>query len=401
MLIVQKFGGSSVANAERVRHVAGIIADTYAEGHDVVVVLSAQGDTTDELIEKAKEINPKPSKREMDVLLSTGEQQSVALMSMALEAIGLPVVSLTGWQIGMETNATYGAARIIRVSTERLRRELDKRRIVIVAGFQGVDRNEDITTLGRGGSDTTAVAIAAVLHADKCQIYTDVEGVYTADPRKVPNARKPDEITYDEMLELASLGAQVLMNRSVELAKRYGVVIEVLSSYVRKSGTKVKEVAKKMEEMKISGIAKDNDVARLVVVGVPDEPGMAFRVFNAMARAKINVDIILQSYGKAGTNDISFTVPITDAEAAAAALNDIQEAIGFDHVNVDTNVCKVSIVGAGMMSASGIAALMFEALYDAKINIQMISTSEIKVSVLIDKAYADQAVQAIHNRFFG
>ena len=401
MLIVQKFGGSSVANAERVRHVAGIIADTYAEGHDVVVVLSAQGDTTDELIEKAKEINPKPSKREMDVLLSTGEQQSVALMSMALEAIGLPVVSLTGWQIGMETNATYGAARIIRVSTERLRRELDKRRIVIVAGFQGVARNEDITTLGRGGSDTTAVAIAAVLHADKCQIYTDVEGVYTADPRKVPNARKLDEITYDEMLELASLGAQVLMNRSVELAKRYGVVIEVLSSYVRKSGTKVKEVAKKMEEMKISGIAKDNDVARLVVVGVPDEPGMAFRVFNAMARAKINVDIILQSYGKAGTNDISFTVPITDAEAAASALNDIQEAIGFDHVNVDTNVCKVSIVGAGMMSASGIAALMFEALYDAKINIQMISTSEIKVSVLIDKAYADQAVQAIHNRFFG
>ena len=401
MLIVQKFGGSSVANAERVRHVAGIIADTYAEGHDVVVVLSAQGDTTDELIEKAREINPRPSKREMDVLLSTGEQQSVALMSMALEAIGLPVVSLTGWQIGMETNATYGAARIIRVSTERLRRELDKRRIVIVAGFQGIDRNEDITTLGRGGSDTTAVAIAAVLHADKCQIYTDVEGVYTADPRKVQGARKLNEITYDEMLELASLGAQVLMNRSVELAKRYGVVIEVLAGSVRKSGTKVKEVAKKMEEMKISGIAKDNDVARVAVVGVPDTPGMAFRVFNAMARAKINVDIILQSYGKAGTNDISFTVPIGDAEAAAAALEDVQEAIGFDHISVDTNVCKVSIVGAGMMSASGIAALMFEALYDAKINIQMISTSEIKVSVLIDKAYADQAVQAIHNRFFG
>ena len=401
MLIVQKFGGSSVANAERVRHVAGIIADTYAEGHDVVVVLSAQGDTTDELIEKAREINPRPSKREMDVLLSTGEQQSVALMSMALEAIGLPVVSLTGWQIGMETNATYGAARIIRVSTERLRRDRDKRRIVTVAGCHGADRNGDITTLGRGGSDTTAVAIAAVLHADKCQIYTDVEGVYTADPRKVQGARKLNEITYDEMLELASLGAQVLMNRSVELAKRYGVVIEVLSSYVRKPGTKVKEVAKKMEEMKISGIAKDNDVARVAVVGVPDTPGMAFRVFNAMARAKINVDIILQSYGKAGTNDISFTVPIGDAEAAAAALEDVQEAIGFDHISVDTNVCKVSIVGAGMMSASGIAALMFEALYDAKINIQMISTSEIKVSVLIDKAYADQAVQAIHNRFFG
>ena len=401
MLIVQKFGGSSVANADRVRHVAGIIADSYVEGHDIVVVLSAQGDTTDELIEKARELNPRPSKREMDVLLSTGEQQSVALMAMALEAMGLPVVSLTGWQVRMETNGAYGSARIMRVSTERIRRELDKRRIVIVAGFQGVDRNDDITTLGRGGSDTTAVAIAAVLHADKCQIYTDVEGVYTADPRKVAGARKLDEITYDEMLELASLGAQVLMNRSVELAKRYGVIIEVLSSMVRKPGTKVKEVAKRMEEMKISGIAKDNNVARLAVVGVPDEPGMAFRVFNTMARARINVDIILQSYGKEGTNDISFTVPYEDAERAAAALEELKESIGYDHLSVDTNVCKVSIVGAGMMSASGIAALMFEALYDAKINIQMISTSEIKVSVLIDKAYADQAVQAIHSKFFG
>ena len=395
MLIVQKFGGSSVANAERVRHVAGIIADNYSEGHDIVVVLSAQGDTTDDLIEKARELNPRPSKREMDVLLSTGEQQSVALMAMALEAMGLPVVSLTGWQVGLETNTTYGSARIVRVSTERIRREL------IVAGFQGVDRNDDITTLGRGGSDTTAVAIAAVLHADKCQIYTDVEGVYTADPRKVKGARKLDEITYDEMLELASLGAQVLMNRSVELAKRYGVIIEVLSSMVRKPGTKVKEVARRMEEMKISGIAKDNDVARIVVVGVPDEPGMAFRVFNTMARAKINVDIILQSYGKEGTNDISFTVPLADADRAAEALEELKESLCFDHLSVDTNVCKVSIVGAGMMSASGIAALMFEALYDAKINIQMISTSEIKVSVLINKDYADQAVQAIHNKFFG
>lgn len=401
MLIVQKFGGSSVANAEKIRRVAGIIADTYAEGHDVVVVLSAQGDTTDELIEKAREINTRPSKREMDVLLTTGEQQSVALMAMALEAMGLPVVSLTGWQVGLETNMSYGSARIMRVSTERLRRELDKRRIVIVAGFQGMERGGDVTTLGRGGSDTTAVALAAVLHADKCQIFTDVEGVYTADPRKVPRARKLEEITYDEMLELASLGAQVLMNRSVEMAKRYGVVIEVLSSYVRKPGTKVKEVARKMEEMKISGIAKDNDVARIAVVGVPDEPGVAFRVFNTMARAKINVDIILQSYGRDGTNDISFTVPLDDAESAAAALGELQESIGFDHLSVDKNVCKVSIVGAGMMSASGIAALMFEALYDAKINIQMISTSEIKVSVLIRKEHADQAVQAIHSKFFG
>ena len=401
MFIVQKFGGSSVADAEKMRRVAGVIADTYAEGHDVVVVLSAQGDTTDDLIEKAHEINPRPSKREMDVLLSTGEQQSVALMAMTLEAMGLPVVSITGWQVGIETNANYGSARIMRISSERIRRELDKRRIVVVAGFQGIDKNDDITTLGRGGSDTTAVALAAVLHADKCQIYTDVEGVYTADPRKVQGARKLKEITYDEMLELASLGAQVLHNRSVEMAKRYGVIIEVLSSYVRKPGTKVKEVVRKVEEMKISGIAKDNNVARIVVIGVPDEPGMAFRVFNTMARAKINVDIILQSYGRENTNDISFTVPLADAEAAEAVLDEVRESIGFDHINVDTNVSKVSIVGAGMMSASGIAALMFEALYDAKINIQMISTSEIKVSVLIEKNHADLAVQAIHNKFFG
>ena len=401
MFIVQKFGGSSVADAEKMRRVAGVIADTYAEGHDVVVVLSAQGDTTDDLIEKAHEINPRPSKREMDVLLSTGEQQSVALMAMTLEAMGLPVVSITGWQVGIETNANYGSARIMRISSERIRRELDKRRIVVVAGFQGIDKNDDITTLGRGGSDTTAVALAAVLHADKCQIYTDVEGVYTADPRKVQGARKLKEITYDEMLELASLGAQVLHNRSVEMAKRYGVIIEVLSSYVRKPGTKVKEVVKKVEEMKISGIAKDNNVARIVVIGVPDEPGMAFRVFNTMARAKINVDIILQSYGRENTNDISFTVPLADAEAAEAVLDEVRESIGFDHINVDTNVSKVSIVGAGMMSASGIAALMFEALYDAKINIQMISTSEIKVSVLIEKNHADLAVQAIHNKFVG
>lgn len=401
MLIVQKFGGSSLADTEKIRRAAGIIADSYADDNDIVVVLSAQGDTTDELIKKAGALNRRPSKREMDVLLSTGEQQSVALMAMALESMGLPVVTLTGWQVGIETNTVYGNARINKVRTERLRRELDKRRIIIVAGFQGVDRNEDITTLGRGGSDTTAVAIAAVLHADKCQIFTDVDGVYTADPRKVRGARKLEEINYDEMLELASLGSQVLMNRSVELAKRYGVILEVLSSAGRKAGTRVKEVARKVEEMKISGIARDDDVARIAVVGVPDEPGMAFRVFNTMARARINVDIILQSYGRNGTNDISFTVSLADAENAAEALGEIQESIGFDHLSVDKNVSKVSIVGAGMMSASGIAALMFEALYDAKVNIQMISTSEIKVSVLINRDNADRAVQAIHSRFFG
>lgn len=400
MLIVQKFGGSSLADAEKIRRVAGIIADAFCEGNDVVVVLSAQGDTTDELLEKAAEINPHPSKRELDVLLSTGEQISVALMSMALEKIGLPVVSLTGWQVQMSTNFEYGSARIRSVSTERLRQELDKRRIVIVTGFQGVNGTGDITTLGRGGSDTSAVAIAAALHADKCQIYTDVEGVFTADPRKTEGARKLDEITYDEMMELASLGAQVLHNRSVEMAKRYGVSLEVLSSYVRRPGTKVKEVVKNVEQMKISGIAKDNNVARIAVMGVPDEPGVAFRLFRVLANSKINVDIILQSIHRDGTNDISFTVTESDYEKAMELMAERQDSIGYSELYGDTNVAKVSIVGAGMLSSSGVAATMFEALSEAKINIQMISTSEIKVSVLIDKQSADRAVQVIHNKFF-
>ena len=400
MLIVQKFGGSSVADPEKVRRVAGIIADTYCEGHDVVVVLSAQGKTTDHLIEMARQVNARPSKREMDMLLSTGEQASIALMAMAIERLGLPVVSLCGWQVGLETSCAHSNAQILRVNVDRLQAELDKRRIVLVAGFQGLARTGDITTLGRGGSDTTAVAIAAALHAGRCQIFTDVEGVYTADPRDVPDARKLEEITYDEMLELASLGAKVLHNRSVLMAKRYGVDLEVLSSYVRKPGTKVKEVVNIMEEMKISGIAKDLNVARIAVIGLPDEPGVAFRVFRALANARINVDIILQSVGRNGTNDISFTVPRSDLEAAREAIEAYRGVLDFDHVNVDDKVAKISIVGAGMMTASGIAAMMFEALSDAKINIQMISTSEIKVSVLIDEAYADRAVQAIHEAFF-
>ncbi len=401
MLIVQKFGGSSVADAQKVNRVAGIIADSYRDGNDMVVVLSAQGDTTDDLLEKAAEINPNPSKREMDMLLSTGEQISIALMAMALERMGLPVVSLLGWQIGLITDSRYGAARIKKVDAERIRRELDKRRIVIVAGFQGVNKYDDVTTLGRGGSDTTAVAIAASLHADLCQIFTDVEGVYTADPRKVEGARKLNEITYDEMLELASLGAQVLHNRSVEMAKRYNVNLEVLSSYERKPGTKVKEVVKQVEQMKISGIAKDCNVARISVVGLSDEPGAAFKVFSVLAKKKINVDIILQSYGKNNTNDISFTVAKADMQAAREVIEQYRESIRYESINVCDNVAKVSIVGAGMMSSAGIAAMMFEALSAQKINIQMISTSEIKVSVLIDQAYADMAVQAIHNKFFG
>ena len=398
-LIVQKFGGSSVADAERIERVAWIIAEKYTEGNDVVVVLSAQGDTTDDLIGKAKEINPNPSKREMDVLLSTGEQASVALMAMALEKLGMPVVSLTGWQIGMETDSDYGGARIKTVSGERIKAELDRRRIVLIAGFQGINKYDDITTLGRGGSDTTAVAVAVKLRADLCQIYTDVEGVYTSDPRKVPGARKLEEITHDEMLELASLGAQVLHNRSVEMAKRYGVDLEVLSSFARKPGTKVKEVTK-VEQAKISGVAKDANIARIALVGLRDEPGIAFKIFRVLANARINVDIILQSIGRDDTKDISFTVARGDMERATSALEEHKDTIGYTEISMTDKVAKVSIVGAGMMSAFGVAALMFEALYDAKVNIGMISTSEIKVSVLVDESDADRAVNAIHEKFF-
>jgi len=399
-LIVQKFGGSSIADAQCIQRVAWIIAEKFTEGNDVVVVLSAQGDTTDDLIDKAKEINPNPSKREMDVLMATGEQASVALMAMALEKIGLPVVSLTGWQIGMQTNSDYGNARIKSVSAERIRAELDRRRIVLVAGFQGVNKFDDITTLGRGGSDTTAVSLSVALHSDLCQIFTDVEGIFTSDPRKVPGARKLEEITYDEMLELASLGAQVLHNRSVEMAKRYGVKMEVLSSFVRKPGTKVKGVTK-VELAKISGVAKDENIARIALVGLLDEPGVAFKVFSVLGKAKINIDIILQSIGRGNTKDISFTVARGDMERAAEVLAENKEIIGYTDISIADNVAKVSIVGAGMMSAPGIAALMFEALYDAKVNIEMISTSEIKVSVLVEKKDADRAVSEIHARFFG
>ena len=371
-LIVQKFGGSSVADADRIRNVARIITETYRRGHRVVAVLSAQGDTTDDLIAKAAEINPNASKREMDMLLSTGEQISCSLCAMAIEAMGYPVVSLTGWQAG----------------------------IVIVTGFQGLNKYEDITTLGRGGSDTSAVALAAVLHADLCQIYTDVDGVYTADPRHVKGARKLEEITYDEMLELATLGAQVLHNRSVEMAKRYGVNLEVLSSFSGKPGTKVKEVAKTMEKLHVSGVACDKNVARVAVVGLADEPGIAFKIFSLLAKERINVDLILQSIGRNNTKDISFTVSIQDVERCKQLLDEHRDFLQFDHVDVNDKIAKVSIVGAGMVHNPGVAAKMFEALYNAGINISMISTSEIKVSVLVDINEADRAVQVIHDRFF-
>ena len=399
-LIVQKFGGTSVADAERLRNVARIITDTYQKGNSVVAVLSAQGDTTDDLIEKAAEINPSASKRELDMLLSTGEQISCSLCAMAIEALGFPVVSLTGWQAGFRTDSAYGNARIKRVQAERIRTELDKRRIVIVTGFQGLNRYEDITTLGRGGSDTSAVAIAAALDADLCQIFTDVDGVYTADPRLVPSAHQLVEITYDEMLELATLGAQVLHNRSVEMAKRYNVNLEVLSSFSGKPGTKVKEVVKTMEKSHISGVAKDKNIARLALVGLENTPGIAYKIFSLLARNNVNVDIILQSIGRSETKDISFTVANGDMELAHRLLEENRDRIHFDHIDVSDNIAKVSIVGAGMVNNPGVAAAMFEALFSAGININMISTSEIKVSVLVHITDADRAVQVIHNRFY-
>ncbi len=398
-LIVQKFGGSSVANAERVNHVAEIITNTYKAGNQVVVVLSAQGDTTDDLIEKANEINPGASKRELDMLLSTGEQISVALMAMAIGKMGFPVVSLTGWQVGMETSSQYGNARIKRVAGSRIQEELDRNRIVLVCGFQGINKYDDITTLGRGGSDTTAVALAVALKADLCQIYTDVDGVYTADPRKVKGAKKLDEITHDEMLELATLGAKVLHNRSVEMAKTYNMNLEVLSSFSGKPGTIVKEDAK-LEKTHVSGVACDKNIARIALVGLEDKPGIAYRIFSLLAKEKINVDIILQSIGRNDKKDISFTVEKENLEEAARILEEKRHLIGFDHINTTDSIAKVSIVGAGMANNSGVASLMFEALYEADINIHMISTSEIKVSVLIDLDDADRAMQVVHDKFF-
>lgn len=398
-LIVQKFGGSSVANAERVMNVAKIVTDTYKKGNDVVVVVSAQGDTTDDLIAKAKEINPGAAKREMDMLMAAGEQISIALLAMAIEKLGYPSVSLLGWQAGFSTDSVYSAARIKKVDTKRLKTELGNKKIVVVAGFQGLNKYEDVTTLGRGGSDTSAVAIAAALHADKCQIYTDVDGVYTADPRKVKNAQRLPEITYDEMLELATLGAQVLNNRSVEMAKKYNVELEVISSLNPIPGTMVKETAK-MEKMLVRGVTKDTDASRISISGLNDVPGVAFKIFSSMAAKNINVDIILQSVGRDGTKDIAFTVSEAHADEAIEAINKLP-FIGDAKVVRDDSIAKISVVGAGMETHPGTASTMFEALFNQDINIQMISTSEIKISVLIDRKDADKAVAAVHEAFFG
>ncbi len=397
-LIVQKYGGTSVKDAERVMNVARRITDTYKAGNNVVVAVSAQGDTTDDLIEKAKEINPHASKREMDMLLSTGEQISIALLAMAIEKLGYPVISLTGWQAGMKTNSNYGAARIKTIDTERIKMELDRRRIVIVAGFQGINKYDDITTLGRGGSDTSAVALAAALHADLCEIYTDVDGVYTTDPRICPSAYKLDEISYDEMLELASLGANVLHNRSVEMAKKYNVKLSVRSSLNNNEGTYVKEVSK-VEKMLVRGVTRDNDCARIALCGVEDAPGKAFQVFEMIAKAGISVDLIIQSIGDGKTKDISFTVAEEDLEPVLKLLEENKDFIKAREIKASKDVSKVSIVGAGMVNNSGVAAKMFEALSDAHINIKMIATSEIKISVLVAQKDAEAAVNAIHDKF--
>lgn len=398
MLIVQKYGGSSVANAERVFNVAKRIMRTRMEGNDVVVVLSAQGKTTDGLIAKAKEINAKPSRREMDMLLSTGEQQSVALMAMAISAIGGRAVSLNAAQVGIETTSTYSNARIRHINTERIENELDEGSIVLVTGFQGVNAIGDTTTLGRGGSDTSAVALAAALNADMCEIYTDVEGVYTADPRVVPDAVKLDEISYDEMLELASLGAKVLHSRSVEVAKKYNVKLVVRSSMSEAEGTEVKEDVK-MERMLVSGVAADKKVSRISIMGINDEPGKAFEVFSLMAKEKVSVDIILQSTGADGKQNISFTIGEDDLDIALKALEKNKERLTAREIVHDENTAKLSIVGAGMATNPGVAAMFFEAMYDAGVNIQMISTSEIKITVLIAKDDVDAAMVAVHDKF--
>lgn len=398
MLIVKKFGGSSVADKERIYNVARRCIEDYKAGNQVVVVLSAMGDTTDNLLAQAADINPNASKRELDMLMTTGEQISVAMMAMAMGALGVPAISLNGFQVPMHTSMAYGNSRLARIDTERIRHELEGHKIVIVTGFQGVNKRGDYTTLGRGGSDTTAVALAATLRADACEIYTDVDGVYTADPRVVPDARKLKEITYDEMLEFASLGAKVLHNRSVEMAKRYGVPLVVRSSLNHEEGTVIKEKTN-MEGMLVSGVAADKNTARISVIGVKNEPGIAFKIFRCLADKNISVDIILQSIGREGTKDISFTVARTDLKEALAALEEGRSTFNAQEITYEEHVAKLSIVGAGVESNAGVAARMFEALYNVDVNIRMIGTAEIRITVLIDEDDVTRAMRAVHNAF--
>jgi len=397
--IVQKYGGSSVKDAERIQVVAGRIAEEAREGHQVVVVVSAMGDSTDRLLELAKQVNPSPPDREMDMLLATGEQVSIALLAMALQAVGIPALSLTGPQAGIRTDRVYGKGKIQGIDTNRIRKALDEGQAVIVAGFQGINAEQDITTLGRGGSDLTAVALAAALKADICEIYTDVDGIYTADPRIVPEARKLDVISYDEALELASLGAKVLQSRSVEFGKRYNVPLRVLSSFKQGKGTVVMAENEVMEAVVVRGAALNTDEAKLTVLDVPDRPGMAAAVFSALADQHINVDMIVQNTSEEGETDISFTVPRTDVRKSLDALQRVAEEVGAQGVSSPKNIAKLSIVGIGMRSHTGIASKLFAVLAEHEINIDMISTSEIKVSVVIEEEGAEEALRVVHRAF--
>ena len=403
-LIVQKYGGTSVANPERIKNVARRVAGYRAQGDKIVVVVSAMSGVTDNLIRLAKEIMPLPSEREMDMLLATGEQTTTALTAMALHARQLKAVSLTGAQAGIVTDGVHTKAKIQNITPKQVHALLDDGNVVIVAGFQGQTQEGQITTLGRGGSDLTAIALASALKADLCQIYTDVDGVYTADPRLVPNARKLEEISYDEMLELASLGAKVMQSRSVEFAKKFGVVFEVRSSLNVNPGTIVKEETKNMEDVVIRGVSLDKNQAKVTLVAVPDKPGVAARIFTALADAAINVDMIVQtaSHGSgAPATDISFTLDKPDLLKAQKVLDTIKADIGFRDAVADEKIGKLSIVGVGMRSHSGVAARMFEALARAGVNIDMISTSEIKISVVIDLAKGEPAIKAVHEAFLG
>ncbi len=398
-LIVQKYGGTSVDGPERIKRVARRIIETKRKGNRVVIVVSAPGDTTDRLIEIARQITHSPSEREMDMLLSTGEQMSIALLAMAINALGEKAVSLTGGQVGIVTDETFTKAKIKKIDTRKIEKELSKDRIVIVAGFQGVTANRDITTLGRGGSDLTAVALASVLKAERCEVYTDVAGVYTADPRIVPDARKIDRISYEEMLELASLGAQVMVPRSIEVAKKFGVDIYVRSSFNDEEGTVITSEVSRMEEVVVSGVAYDRDQVKLSITDVPDRPGIAAKIFGALGAGNVNVDMIIQSSAEGGINDISFTVTRGDLKKTLDIMDKVKQEIGAKGLVYDDGVGKVSIIGVGMRSHSGVASEMFSALAEENINIEMISTSEIKISCVIKEKDIEKAVKAIHRKF--
>jgi aspartate kinase len=398
-LIVQKFGGSSVANPERIKRVAQRVVETRRAGHDVVVVVSALGDTTDELLQLASQITYNPSERELDMLMATGEQVSVALLAMAIHELGEDAVSFTGAQVGILTDGVHTKARLVDINTNRISEELGKGRIVIVAGFQGVSMTQEITTLGRGGSDLTAVALAKALQAGVCEIFTDVEGVYTADPRIVPQARKLPVISYDEMLEMASLGAQVMQARSIFVAKRFGIPIHVRSSFSQREGTMIQKSVKAMEDIVVSGVTLQKDEAKVTIRDVPDRPGMAAEIFRELAAKGVNVDMIVQNVSREGSTDLSFTVVKSDLPATLRVTRSVSHRIGAGEVTTDEGVAKLSIVGIGMRSHSGIAAKMFEAMARERINIEMISTSEIKISCVIRKAHAERAVRAVHRAF--